>query len=451
MNKLHQKRRPLILKAIAILTLMAVNVTIKAQNYTLTELGTLGGQFSGANGINEQGQVVGQSTIIGGASHAFFWSGGEMSDLGVPGGYLASGATGINSNGQIVGYANGPNLIQFAYLYENNQWTNLGTLAGYDLEFSWASDINNNSQIVGYSYTLGPGTGMRAWIWEDSVMTDLGTLGGEKSFADNINDLGQVVGYAQYDPNSSQSHAFIWQNGIMTDLGTLPGDVNSAANDINDMGQICGSSYNQSNVHRPCLWDNGQVIDLGLLPGHVSGIATGINNNGQVVGWMLRTFSGADATAFIWENGVLTDLNQVIPPYPDWVLHTASDINNSGQIVGSWRHPSGMIQAYLLTPIANGTNDEIQSALSTEFISSTSYPNPFNAQTNIQYSLSEPNAVTIEIYDLLGRIVETIEEANKSAGEHLITWNADKHPSGVYFYRIQVGDYSETKKMVLQK
>ena len=55
----------------------------------------------------------------------------------------------------------------------------------------------------------------------------------------------------------------------------------------------------------------------------------------------------------------------------------------------------------------------------------------------------------IEIYDILGRKVETLVEGDKSIGEHQVVWNANDHTSGVYFYRIQVGDYTETKKMVL--
>ena len=82
-----------------------------------------------------------------------------------------------------------------------------------------------------------------------------------------------------------------------------------------------------------------------------------------------------------------------------------------------------------------------------KFLISQNYPNPFNAQTTIQYSLVELSDVTIEIYDILGRNVATIAEGAKPAGEHQLIWNADHQPSGIYFYRIQAGDSSETKKM----
>ena len=85
------------------------------------------------------------------------------------------------------------------------------------------------------------------------------------------------------------------------------------------------------------------------------------------------------------------------------------------------------------------------------FILYQNYPNPFNASTTISYSLSESSEVTIEIYDILGRKVETILESKNQAGEHQIIWDAENQPSGVYLYRIQAGDYAETKKMVLLK
>jgi len=79
------------------------------------------------------------------------------------------------------------------------------------------------------------------------------------------------------------------------------------------------------------------------------------------------------------------------------------------------------------------------------------YPNPFNAQTIIQYSLSEPSDVKIEIYDLLGREVGMILNGMQLAGNHQVIWNAEDLPSGMYFYKLQAGDYNETKKMVLLK
>ena len=77
------------------------------------------------------------------------------------------------------------------------------------------------------------------------------------------------------------------------------------------------------------------------------------------------------------------------------------------------------------------------------------YPNPFNAQTVIRYSLPSESDVTIKIFDILGRKVETLVDEKQRAGYHKAVWNAIDRSSGIYFYRIQAGEHSETRKMLL--
>ncbi|MEE9554235.1 MAG: right-handed parallel beta-helix repeat-containing protein [candidate division Zixibacteria bacterium] len=89
--------------------------------------------------------------------------------------------------------------------------------------------------------------------------------------------------------------------------------------------------------------------------------------------------------------------------------------------------------------------------LPARFILSQNYPNPFNAVTIISYSLPEPSEVVIEIYDILGRKVETLAEGQQPAGQHQAIWDADDVSSGVYFYGIQAGDFSESRSCILLK
>ena len=77
------------------------------------------------------------------------------------------------------------------------------------------------------------------------------------------------------------------------------------------------------------------------------------------------------------------------------------------------------------------------------------YPNPFNASTTICYSWPEPSEVTIEIFDILGRLIEVVSEGGQTAGEHQIIWNPENHLSGVYLYRLQTGKQSRSDKMML--
>ena len=79
------------------------------------------------------------------------------------------------------------------------------------------------------------------------------------------------------------------------------------------------------------------------------------------------------------------------------------------------------------------------------------YPNPFNPTTEINYSISKSGIVKIKVYDLLGKEVTTLVNEYKPTGSYHVQFNASKLVSGVYFYRMESGAYSETKKLILLK
>jgi Leucine-rich repeat (LRR) protein len=103
-----------------------------------------------------------------------------------------------------------------------------------------------------------------------------------------------------------------------------------------------------------------------------------------------------------------------------------------------------------VTP-ASGIADDIND-LPTEFRLIQNYPNPFNPVTKISYSLPKTSFVILKIYDMLGREVKTLVHKWQNAGNYSINFNANDLSSGIYFYKLQVGnDYTETKKMVLMR
>ncbi|UCE66540.1 MAG: T9SS type A sorting domain-containing protein, partial [Candidatus Zixiibacteriota bacterium] len=85
------------------------------------------------------------------------------------------------------------------------------------------------------------------------------------------------------------------------------------------------------------------------------------------------------------------------------------------------------------------------------FYISQNYPNPFNAATNISFSLPQAGEVKIVVYDLLGRVVDIPLSEFKEAGNHSVTWKADRYTSGIYFYRLETADGSYTQRMTLLK
>ena len=79
------------------------------------------------------------------------------------------------------------------------------------------------------------------------------------------------------------------------------------------------------------------------------------------------------------------------------------------------------------------------------------YPNPFNPSTKITYTIPELSFITLKVYNVLGKEVSTLVSEEKEAGKYSVEFDAKGLPSGIYFYRLQAGDFVETKKMVLMK
>ena len=211
----------------------------------MTDLGTLGGSYSTATGINSSGAVAGVSSMKGDSStHAFLYSGGSLTDLGTLGGDSSSSA-GINDAGQVTGQSVTKEGQTHAFLATAGKMVDLGTLGG---TASFGYGINNQGTVVGQSYTTSDAAA-HAFISANGMMTDLGSLTGFKgSVARSINSDGVIVGnaYGKVDPSTKAfvQHAFSYQNGVMKDLNdALPagsGWVLTEASSINDLGQIAG-------------------------------------------------------------------------------------------------------------------------------------------------------------------------------------------------------------------
>jgi hypothetical protein len=118
-------------------------------------------------------------------------------------------------------------------------------------------------------------------------------------------------------------------------------------------------------------------------------------------------------------------------------------------IAGHQGSRSGPNSTIVLTSTEQTTAiDDVTFSMPDRYYISQNYPNPFNAATTIKYGIPERSHVTIEIYDILGRQVETLVDEERPAGQHQIVWRADNQPSGVYFYHIQAGEYESSDKMV---
>jgi probable HAF family extracellular repeat protein len=343
--------------------------------YTVTDLGTLGGTFSVAGGINNRGWVDGYSTLAGDQSqHAFLWRNGTMTDLGTLGGPNSVAYQPLNERGEVGGTAEthtldplgedfcdfGTYLVCQPFLWQAGVMTPLPTLGGSNGD---SKTFNNRGQVVGYAENNTQDSNcnppqvldFEAVIWEPKQgrvkITELLPLPGDSigiGFA--INDKGQVAGITG-SCSFEVVHAVLWQSGAVTDLGNLGGTTNNWAAAINNQGQAVGwSNLPGDMTYHTFLWTEDEGMqDLGTLPGDFASSGSGINSKGQVVGTSYD--ASGNSRAFFWQRGVMTDLNTLIPVGSPLFLLDGNEINSRGEIVGdALQVTTGEVHAYLATP-----------------------------------------------------------------------------------------------------
>jgi len=323
-------------------------------SYTITDLGSFGGNFGNSLDINAQGQVVGYSyTANDAAERAFLYSHGTLTDLGTLGG-TSSKAMGINDSGVVVGLsevAPGSTRVDF-FRSHNGRLTDLGV---FNPSLSPSDDvkINNRGDIIGFELSNGD-----AALDRGGKMIDLGSLAGLGSVARALNNSDEVVGLSVAARLSGTGgsnpiaiyHAFLYRRGKMIDLGTL-GGADSVANDINNQGEVVGLSLLASGTEgQAFLYNHGRMTDLGTLGGAGS-VAGAINDHGVVVG--AAATSNNLSHAFVDSGGKMTDLNTLVPSNSGLVIVSAQDINDRGQIVAQAIEANSSnraVQVVLLNP-----------------------------------------------------------------------------------------------------
>ncbi len=323
------------------------------QGYAVFDLGTLGGPYTTAAGVNYQGQVVGSSTLpsgLGAKPKAFLWSpGAGMTNM-----HLGrdvedqSVATGINDAGQVaadlITFDQYGNAYSYAYIWTGGTFAPRGVPQGYGYHNPYVRTLNATGSAAG-NFGL-PGGGFRAVLWAAGAQPkDLGTLvpdGSGASDAWSINGPGQVVGESSF-PGAIR-HAFLY-DGTMTDLGTLPDTRDSYAYGINDAAQVVGTAMSESGVYTAFLWDPaGGMQELAGVAGR-NMFAWSINNNGVTVGQ-----AGAypqNSSPVLWDSdGTLYNLRDWVAPSALWNGDSAAAaIDDSGDVIVNSVH------AYLLRPL----------------------------------------------------------------------------------------------------
>ena len=318
--------------------------------YRVDDLGTLPGDSSSfAFGINASGQVVGGSSGPTG-NHAFKYTDGVgMTKLAAPPGRPITFARSINDAGNVAGTAqSGGTDLGHAVRWTNGVPKDLGTLGTGS--YSEGTSINTSGAVVGYSYMEGGSFNkIHGFRYTDAAgLVDI-TPTSDSADARGINTGGQIAGWREY-------RAFRLSGGAFTDLGLPTGFGYSFAYALNDSGQVAGnvtsSSGNSQKLFR--YTDGSGMVILGGVGEHNS--AFGINSKGDVVGEGLTpesSTSGHGWRALLYtDTAGLVDLNTLIDPALGWVLLSASDINDAGQISGrAFNNKTQRTTAVRLTPL----------------------------------------------------------------------------------------------------
>jgi probable HAF family extracellular repeat protein len=335
----------------AIAAIAAIGLTCAsaaaASSYSITDLGNLGYPSTSAAALNEGAQVAGTSYLAELVEYnvgcvpkhrpchvhperPFLWSAGAITNLGSLGGLFAE-ATGINNLGDVVGNSYLASGCCDAFLVHAGHMSALG---------SFKAAVVNDSDVVAGSESV-PGEGHTdAILYSAGKISDLGLLPGEGGIftvPTGINDAGEVVGDG--DTRESLERAWVYRKGKMTDLGTL-GGPQAAASAINSTGEIVGFAQTKTDADHGFLDRAGKMLDLGnnLLPAAIS-------NSGVIVG------QGGCGNAVIFSGGVCSNLQNLIPAGSGYELAAALAINGKGQVLVDARTTSTFqSHALLLNP-----------------------------------------------------------------------------------------------------
>jgi probable HAF family extracellular repeat protein len=342
--------------SILVTTLLALAIPIsgtaaqKHHHYKLIDMGTLGGDASyvnfGAKVLNDHGAVVGSS---------------ETSTSLPP-----------NTNPYP---CPGPNSFK-AFVWQKNKFAELATLVtGNCSNAIW---VNKGGKIAGDSENglIDPLTGItevRAVVWENNKIRDLGTFGGNHSASQAINTKGEVTGFALNETPDlyslfdlpflgssagTQTRAFLWSGHKMHDLDTL-GGPDAFGFFVNDSSQVSGISYTDSIPNQvtglptlhPFLWQNGKMKDLGTLGGLGSIlsnspaplIVNGLNNRGEVIGF--SPLAGDQASdPFLWNGERLVDMSV---EGTGGTFLSPNVLNDEGLVAGAGAFPNRVLDAAL--------------------------------------------------------------------------------------------------------
>ncbi len=425
----------------------------RAQAQRLLWLGTLGGDESAANGVADNGVVVGWAQDLSNTKRAFRWTEATgMDDLGALVLLTTSSiAYDVSDDGTIIVGESG----------ESFRWTEttgMQEISFLDSSGSSAYSVSGDgSVIVGASFKADMRTPYR-WTEADGiqVLFEPTTTLGSNAF--DVSDDGAVIVGSVGSLNST-FRPFRWTETTgVQDLGTLGGDLGVAYGVSADGSVVVGSADNREGNKRPFRWTaSAGMIDLTSL-GQVSE-ALDVSANGlKMVGYYVIN-NTEEERALLWNFFPVLSIRNLNSQYADLIsagsyLERANAISANGRyIVGyGFNAETGRREAFLLdTNVATGVEDETVPQTASL---AAAFPNPFRLSTTLGFTVSRPGPVRLCVYDGLGRLVRTLVDAPRSTGAYQVDWDGRDEqgrivPAGVYLVRLEDSGAAQTRTLVV--
>jgi probable HAF family extracellular repeat protein len=311
-----------------------------------------------AHDINNHSEACGYHWFISSSDDArpFYWSRERgIVTLPLPPGFLAGIANGISDDGDVVGFGWYGETVAHAMLWRNGQVVDLGLLPG-SLRSEAYAVANGRAVGVSLNHHVGP---LRAAFWDSTGIHAIDPPIGPNSEAYDVNAMWEMCGWMGGSPNQN-SNAFLVEGDRLLNLGTIPGGFTGYATAINAVGDMAISGRIMIDGVpriRSFLWREGQFVDLGVLPECHTTYAYDLNSSGAVVGLTLADIFGPGGP-IIWHNGRMSLLGDLItPPPPGQPFHGVSPpyaINERWEITGG---ASNSYELAVLIPVFGSPAD----------------------------------------------------------------------------------------------
>ena len=333
-----------------------------------------------------------------------------------------------------------------------------------DISYLWKLDFNFTYQSTSYSDTIA--TGDFGTSWGQTAGVSVAT-----AYGGVLVDMNVYDGGFSYDVDSILFAFSKKFSHSITKTSTISNDPNCPS----DPWEMKGKTENGSAMNDSVQIPSTIYLNNGSNISYLTQITETYNGNVTGYDWTRGNVSGNGGcqTQSSYQTYVLNLVAPVIAVYNQNMSGTTIDFDgppaNPNSIMvsvgydsetitydptmGAQYQNSSMSYHAFMQPVSALVNGVHRSGneLPKSFSLAQNYPDPFNPTTTIGYQLPKDSHVILKVYDVLGREVQTLVDAQESAGSHLVTFDGTRVASGVYYYRMEAGSFSAMRKFVLMK